>query len=200
MSERLLAAIAAVLAALVVGLAVFWQPAMPERLLPKAGLAAGGDFTVQSANGPVALADFRGKVVLLYFGYTYCPDVCPTSLAATVAGLQLLSPAERAQVAMIFISVDPQRDTPARLKDYVAFFDPMMIGATDTPERIAELAGRYGVIYAAQKVATAGDGYVVDHSSDTLIVDPAGRLAGKIAHATPPEQVAAALRNHLKRL
>lgn len=200
MSERMLAAIAAVLAALVLGLAVFWQPAMPERPLPRAGLAAGGDFTVQSATGPVALADFRGKVVLLYFGYTYCPDVCPTSLAATAAGLQQLTPAERSQVAILFISVDPQRDTPARLKEYAEFFDPGMIGATDTPERIAELAGRYGVIYAAQQVATAGQGYVVDHSSDTLIVDPAGQLAGKIAHATPPDQVAAALRNYLKRL
>lgn len=200
MSERLLTAIAALLAALVLGLAVFWQPELPERPLPRAGLAAGGDFTVQSANGPVALADFRGKVVLLYFGYTYCPDVCPTSLAATAAGLQQLTSAERSQVAMIFISVDPQRDIPARLKEYAEFFDPGIVGATDSPERIAELARRYGVIYASQQVATAGQGYVVDHSSDTLIVDPAGRLAGKIAHATPPDQVAAALRNFLKRL
>lgn len=198
MSERLLIATAALLAALVLGLALFWQPELPKRPLPRAGLPEGGDFTVQAATGPVALADFRGKVVLLYFGYTYCPDVCPTALTAIEGGLKQLTAAERAQVAVIFISVDPQRDTPARLKEYVEFFDPAMIGATDSAERIAALASRYGVVYAAQPLATAGSGYVVDHSSDTLVVGPDGRLAAKIAHATPPEQVAAAIRKQLK--
>ena len=200
MSERILMAVAGLLAALVLGLALFWQPAMPERPLPRAGMPPGGEFTVTSASGPVALQDFRGKLLLLYFGYTYCPDVCPTSLAATSEGLKQLPPEERARVAMLFISVDPQRDTPARLKEYAEFFDPQMIGATDTPERIAEIAKRYGVYYAAQKVATAGDGYVVDHSADTLIVDESGRLVGKIAHATPPDQVVVAVRKYLKPL
>lgn len=198
MSERLLMAIAGLLAALVLGLAIFWQPEIPERPLPRAGMPPGGEFTVQAARGPVSLSDFRGKLLLLYFGYTYCPDICPTSLAATSEGLKQLTPEERARVAMLFISVDPQRDTPERLKTYAEFFDPLMIGATDTPERLAELAKRYGVFYAAQKVATAGDGYVVDHSADTLIVDEAGRLVGKIAHATPPDQVVVAIRKYLK--
>ena len=114
MSERILMAIAGLLAALVLGLAFFWQPELPERPLPKAALAEGGDFTLQSADGPVSLKDFRGKVVLVYFGYTYCPDICPTSLAATAEGLKLLTPDELARVAMIFVSVDPKRDTPAQ--------------------------------------------------------------------------------------
>lgn len=197
MSERWLSLIAAALAALVLGLAIFWQPVVSEAPTAQvAGLPPGGDFSVQAAQGPVSLGDFRGKLLLLYFGYTYCPDICPTSLQATSEGLKLLRPEERARVANLFISVDPPRDTPARLKEYVEFFDPLMIGATATPERIAEIARRYGVIYAAQ--ATTGDGYVVDHSADTLIVDEAGRLVGKIAHATPPEQVAAAVRKYLK--
>ncbi len=198
MSERLLAVIAALLAALVLGLAIFWQPELPERPLPRAGLPPGGDFTVQAARGPVSLSDFRGKLLLVYFGYTYCPDICPTSLMMTSEGLKQLTPEERARVATLFVSVDPPRDTPARLKEYAEFFDPQMIGATDTPERIAEIAKRYGVFYAAQKVDTAGAGYVVDHSADTLIVDETGRLVGKIAHATPPDQVAAAVRKYLK--
>ena len=197
MSDRLLATIAALLAALVVGLALFWHPELPERPLPKAALAAGGDFTLQSADGPVALESLRGKLVLLYFGYTYCPDICPTSLAATSEGLRQLKPEELARVAMIFISVDPKRDTLPRLKEYVAFFHPSIVGVSGTPEAIADVAKRYGVFYAEQKVATAGDGYVVDHSADTYIIAADGKLVGKIAHATPPAQVVAAIRKYL---
>jgi len=83
MSERILVVIAGLLAALVLGLAFFWMPEMPERPLPKASIAAGGDFTLESASGPVSLKDYRGKLVLVYFGYTFCPDICPTSLAST---------------------------------------------------------------------------------------------------------------------
>jgi protein SCO1/2 len=197
MSERLLMAIAGLLFSLVVGLAFFWHPEMPERLLPKAALPVAGDFTLQSAAGPVSLRDYRGKVVLLYFGYTYCPDVCPTSLAATAQGLALLKPDEMARVAMVFISVDPERDTPARLKEYAEFFHPGIVGVTGTPEVLAEIAKRYGVFYARQKVDTAGGGYVVDHSSDTYVIGSDGQLVGRIAHATPPDRVAAEIRKQL---
>ena len=197
MSDRLLATIAALLAALVVGLALFWHPELPERPLPKAVAPAAGDFTLQSADGPVALESLRGKLVLLYFGYTYCPDICPTSLTATAEGLRQLKPEELARVAMIFISVDPKRDTLPRLKEYVAFFHPSIVGVSSTPEAIADVAKRYGVFYAEQKVATAGDGYVVDHSADTYVIAADGKLVGKIAHATPPDQVVAAIRKYL---
>lgn len=197
MSERILSAIAVLLAALVLGLAFFWYPELPERPLPLAAMPEGGDFTLQSADGPVALRDFRGKVVLLYFGYTYCPDICPTSLAATAEGLKELTPDELARVAVILVSVDPKRDTPARLKEYARFFHPTIVGVTGTPEEIAAVAKRYGVFYAEQKVATAGDGYVVDHSADTYLVAVDGKLAGKIAHATAPDQVAAIIRKYL---
>lgn len=197
MSERILSVIAVLLAALVLGLAFFWHPELPEWPLPLAAMPEGGDFTLQSADGPVALRDFRGKVVLLYFGYTYCPDICPTSLAATSEGLKELAPDELARVAVILVSVDPKRDTPARLKEYARFFHPAIVGVTGTPEEIAAVAKRYGVFYAEQKVATAGDGYVVDHSADTYIVAADGKLAGKIAHATAPDQVAAIIRKHL---
>lgn len=197
MSERILMAAAGLLAALVLGLAFFWQPEMPERPLPKAAITGGGDFTLQSAKGPVSMQDYRGKLVLVYFGYTFCPDICPTSLAATAEGLKQLTPEEAARVAIIFISVDPERDTPARLQEYAEFFHPAMVGVTGTPEALAEIAKRYGVFYAKQKVATAGDGYVVDHSADTYVVGPDGQLLSKIAHATPPDQVVAEIRKRL---
>jgi protein SCO1/2 len=197
MSERILVVIAGLLAALVLGLALFWMPEMPERPLPKAAMAAGGDFTLESASGPVSLKDYRGKLVLVYFGYTFCPDICPTSLASTAEGLKQLKPEEAARVAMIFISVDPERDTPPRLKEYAEFFHPSLVGVTGTPENLAEIAKRYGVFYARQKVETAGGGYVVDHSADTYVVGPDGQLVGKIAHATPPDRVVAEIRKHL---
>ena len=197
MSERILVVIAGLLAALVLGLALFWMPEMPERPLPKAAIAAGGDFTLESASGPVSLKDYRGKLVLVYFGYTFCPDICPTSLASTAEGLKQLKPEEAARVAMVFISVDPERDTPPRLKEYAEFFHPSLVGVTGTPENLAEIAKRYGVFYAKQKVETAGGGYVVDHSADTYVVGPNGQLVGKIAHATPPDRVVAEIRKHL---
>lgn len=198
MSERILTAVAGLLALVVLGVAFFWQPEMPERAIPRAAIAAGGDFTLQSAAGPVSLKDYRGKLVLVYFGYTYCPDICPTSLAATAEGLKQLTPEELAKVAMIFISVDPKRDTPERLKEYAEFFHPAIVGVTGTAETIAEIARRYGVFYAEQKVDTAGGGYVVDHSSDTFVIAPGGQLVAKIAHATPPDQVVVAIRKHLQ--
>jgi protein SCO1/2 len=198
MSERILTAIAGLLALVVLGVAFFWHPEMPERPIPRAAIAVGGDFTLQSAAGPVSLKDYRGKLVLVYFGYTYCPDICPTSLAATAEGLKQLTPEEQARVAMIFISVDPKRDTPERLKEYAEFFHPAIVGVTGTAETIADVARRYGVFYAEQKVETAGGGYVVDHSSDTFVIAPDGQLVAKIAHATPPDQVVVAIRKHLQ--
>jgi protein SCO1/2 len=197
MAERILLAIAACLLALLIGLGFFWNPELPERVLPKAPIAAGGDFTLQSASGPVSLKDYRGKVVLVYFGYTYCPDICPTSLASTAAGLALLKPEELAKVAVLFISVDPERDTPDRLKEYAEFFHPAIVGMTGTPENLAEIAKRYAVFYARQAVVTAGGGYVVDHSSDTYVLGVDGQLVSKIAHAAPPDQVAAEIRKYL---
>lgn len=197
MAQRLLLAIAVFLAMLVVGLALFWHPELPEQALPKAVAPAGGDFTLASADGPVALQVLRGKVVLVYFGYTYCPDVCPTALAATAGGLALLRPDELAGVATIFVSVDPERDTPERLKEYATFFHPAITGVTGTPEALADVARRYGVFYARQQVATAGDGYVVDHTSDTYVIGRDGRLDGRIPHGASPEEVAAAIRKRL---
>jgi protein SCO1/2 len=187
-----------VLGLIAVLLLVVWQSG--RLLSPPAPVVkgpVGGDFTLMSANGPVALKDFRGKVVLLYFGYTYCPDICPTSLASTAAGLKRLMPEELAKVAVIFVSVDPERDSPAHMKIYAEFFHPQMIGVTGTPEVLAEVARRYGVFYARQKMETAGGGYVIDHTAETYVIDPSGALRDKILHAAPAEQVAAAIRKYL---
>lgn len=193
LSLRLLQVAALALAALVVGLALFWHPEPPARAIPTAKGPEGGDFTLTGADGPVRLADFRGKAVLIYFGYTFCPDVCPTALTAIAEGLRRLPPDQAGRVAVLFISVDPERDTPAHLKEYGAFFHTAILGMTGTPEAVSEVARRYGVFYARQDAVNAGGSYVVDHTSDTFLVGTDGKLRGKLPHGAPPEQVAEAI-------
>ena len=197
MSEKLLLAVIAVLVSVIIGVGLFWHPVAPPARQAINPLPSGGDFVLQSATGPVALADYRGKLSLLYFGYTYCPDICPTTLSTLTAGLAELTPDEQAQVNTLFISVDPQRDTLAHLQTYVQFFDPSIRGITGSAEEIAEIARRYGVFYQKQAAEMAGEGYVVDHSSDTFIVGQDGQLKARMAHGIPPDQVAALIRQYL---
>jgi protein SCO1/2 len=167
---------------------------------PDAGLAPrpkGGDFTLTSADGPVALRSFRGKVVLLYFGYTNCPDICPSALSFTAMALERLSPAERERVRAIFVSVDPERDTPEKLKGYAAYFHPNVIGVTGDHRTLAEIAARYGAAYRRSDIGSAS-GYAVDHTSFTYVIAPDGRLAESLPHGTPPDQVASAVRRWLE--
>lgn len=163
-----------------------------------AGPARATDFTLLSASGPVSLRDFRGKLVVLYFGYTYCPDVCPTALTVIAQALQQLTADERGQVQTIFVSVDPARDTPEKLRDYVAFFDKGIIGVSGSAAETAATARAWGVYYAAQP-ADANGRYSVDHSAFTALVDGDGKLVARLPHATTPAELASRLRDELKR-
>lgn len=156
----------------------------------------GGDFTLQSASGPVSLSDFRGKVVLIYFGYTSCPDICPTSLGALSAALKQLSPEEMARIQPIFISVDPERDTPEKMVEYVHYFHPKMIGLTGKPEQLREIADRYGAYFRKAEVEDSTLGYAVDHSSVIYIVDEQGRLVDMVQHSGSPKTIL----EHLRRV
>jgi protein SCO1/2 len=194
MRQRLLLLLVAALAAGIVGLALFWQPNANAPHQPSSG-PAGGDFVLTSADGPIDTASLRGKVVLVYFGYTYCPDICPTSLTVTAQALQQLSAEEAPLVRMIFVSVDPERDTPARLKEYAAFFHPAIVGVTGSKEELSRIARLYGAVYARQDIG--GAGYAVDHSAWTYVVTPDGRLSGRIPHGASVEQTLAEIRKHL---
>lgn len=195
-SNRVLLAIIALLVATILGLALFWHPVPARHERELAAPPPGGDFRIETAKGAVSLQDYRGKVVLLYFGYTFCPDICPTSLLATATALKALTPAELAQVQTIFISVDPKRDTVSQLAEYVRFFHPSIIGATGTAEQIAEIAQRYGVSYTLQPPDGAGN-YVVDHTGLTYLIAPDGRLTGSLPHAAPQDHVLTAIRSLL---
>ena len=198
-------ALIAMLAGVLVWLAFFWTPDRPQSVaqgkahvqLQQAEAPAGGDFTLQSPDGPVSLAAQRGKVVLLYFGYTFCPDVCPTSLSALAQALSVLAPDELAKVKPWFISVDPERDTMDVLKVYAPFFHPAIVGVSGSSEQVAQVAKRYGARYMKQK-ADADGLYSVDHSAFIYVVGPDGKLAASLPHGTPPQQIVDMIRSQLK--
>lgn len=178
--------------ALLVGIATFFISSPTAAL--NTARPSGGDFTLTSADGPVSLKDFRGQVVVFYFGYASCPDACPTTLGATSQALGTLSAAELARVQPIFISIDPARDAPAALKEYAAFFHPKMLGLTGSNGDIAELARRYGVYYRRQE-SNSASGYTVDHSSSLYVINGAGQIDSLLPHGTTPAQIASALRS-----
>lgn len=139
------------------------------------GAELGRDFRLIDHNGqPRTLADFRGKVLVVFFGFTHCPDVCPTTLAELARALkQLGADAQRVQVVMI--TVDPQRDTPEVLKQYVTALDSAFLGLTGDAQAIEQTAREFKVFYQKTSGATP-ETYSVDHSSGTFVYDPAGRL------------------------
>lgn len=139
------------------------------------GVELGRDFKLIDHNGqPRSLADFRGKVLVVFFGFTHCPDVCPTTLADLARALKQLG-AEAQRVQVVMITLDPQRDTPAVLKPYVTALDPSFLGLTGEPQAIAEAAREFKVFYQKSPGATP-QAYSVDHSSGTYIYDTAGRV------------------------
>ena len=191
-TRQLLRGFAAVLA--FVFLAACSDSGMGERVL--AARPPGGDFVLQSTAGPLDTKALRGKVLLVYFGYVNCPDVCPVSMAAGAAALNALTPAERVRTQMIMVSIDPERDTPARLKEYVAYFHPAMVGAVGTAAETAAIAKSFGVGYVRQPNRPDG-GYAVDHSSQTYVVGPDGKLMDMLPLGVATDQVVAAVRKLL---
>ncbi|MEN8213293.1 MAG: SCO family protein [Pseudomonadota bacterium] len=177
-------------------LLLFWEPDGSGAGSSLTTAPAGGDFSLQSADGPVNLREMRGKVVVLYFGYTFCPDVCPTSLSLLSATLHELTAEELRQVQVIFVSVDPERDTLDHLKTYAGYFHDNLIGATGSREQIDDAASKYGVGYNIIKNESEAD-YSVDHTSYTYIIDKNGRLRFSLNHGTDPEEVSRTIRSLL---
>jgi len=145
---------------------------------PLAGARIGGPFTLTDQNGrSVSDTDFAGKYRIVYFGYTFCPDVCPTSLQHLMQGLKKFdaeAPERAAKIQPIFITVDPARDTPAVMKQYVSAFDPRLIGLTGSEAQIAKVAQEYGVFYQKAQNSGASD-YLMDHMSQAILFDPNGK-------------------------
>lgn len=150
----------------------------PPATPPLEGARIGGPFTLTDQNGKtVRDTDFAGKYRLVYFGYSFCPDICPVDLQKLMRGLaqfEKADPARGAKIAPLFITVDPARDTPEALKPFVARYHPRLLGLTGTPEQIATVAKAYVVTY--NKVdGSAPDRYLMAHSQLAFLMDPAGK-------------------------
>lgn len=159
----------------------------------------GGPFELVDQDGVTRTdRDFRGHHMLLYFGYTYCPDICPTSLQEIAAALDRLGPAGR-DIRAAFVSIDPERDTPEVLKDYVAQFGERFIGLTGTEAQVRAVAKAYRLhrVKVVPDWAEAGDDYLVDHSSLTFLIGPDGKVLTVFPHGTPAETMAMRLAAYL---
>ena len=188
-AKSILLLVSIAILALVLGIVVANQlkPAKPEF---KGYPSISGDFSLQSVNGPVALQDFRGKVVALYFGFASCPDVCPTSLGVMSSAIKSLDAAQQAAVIPMFISVDPDRDSPERLATYTKSFHPDMIGLTGTREQIDAVTGQYRMLYKIVPMEDSAMGYTVDHASTIYVIGRNGIVQSLLQHGTPPTKVA----------
>lgn len=163
----------------------------PEKFLATdiSGMDVGGDFTLTDHHGKLrTLSEFKGKAVVLFFGYTHCPDVCPTTLSEMALALKQLGPdAQRVQV--LFITLDPERDTAALLAQYVPSFNPAFLGLRGDATATAEMTRRFK-IFAQKHETGSSSGYTLDHSASSFVFDPAGKLRLLIGFGQGPEAVA----------
>jgi protein SCO1/2 len=158
----------------------------------------GGDFTLSASDGPLSLKAFSGKVVLLYFGYTTCPDICPTNLGNLSAAMNKLTNEEQTKVQVLMITVDPERDDQAKLDIYLPYFHKSFKGLTGTPEQIAEVAKRYGAVYQKAAIGEGSLAYAIDHSAFTYLIDQQGSLVAQLPHDTNDETFITVIRSLLK--
>ena len=152
----------------------------------------GGPFSLVDHKGqPKTDKDFRGRYMLIYFGYTYCPDVCPTALQAMTQAMDRLDPETQKKIIPVFITIDPERDTAKQLNAYVDNFHPSMVGLTGAPEELATTARAYRVFFGRAKGAEEeSTDYLMDHSSIVFLMDPDGEYVTHFTHATAPEKMA----------
>jgi protein SCO1/2 len=170
------------------------QPA-PFKSIDLTGAAYAQDFRLPDADGAMrSLGEFKGKVVLVFFGFTQCPDVCPTALGRAIDVRKLLG-ADGDKVQVVFITVDPERDTPEVLREYMKAYDPSFIALRGNAEQLASTAKEFKVYF--QKVPTKGS-YTMDHTAVTYAFDPQGRVRLVLKHDQSAQEIASDLRNLLR--
>lgn len=176
-------------------------PATQNATPPLAGATIGGPFTLTNQDGrTVSNKDFAGKYRIMYFGYTYCPDVCPTDMQHLGAAMRLLDqqdPALSARIVPIFVTVDPERDTPAVLKQFVSAFYPRMVGLSGSPAAIRKVADEYRIFYQKQP-AGPGGGYLVQHSDYAYLMSPENKPLALVPVNGPPGPIVSTLEQWAK--
>jgi len=187
--------VAAAVAALGIGVGARYLVAPAEMSAERGAVTIGGPFRLVDQDGQMRTdADFRGKYTLVYFGYTYCPDVCPTALQVMTVALDALGEAGR-DVIPVFVTVDPERDTVDVMADYVTNFHDRLVALTGDAEAIREAARGYRVYY--KKAGEGEADYLVDHTSIVYLMDREGRYLAHFTHTTDPQAMAAKIREFL---
>ncbi len=177
-------------ALLALGLSACGEPAVDYRGSDISGAEFGRHLQLTDHNGrAVTLESFRGKLVVLFFGYMHCPDVCPTTLSDLARALELMPPEIAGRVQVLFVTVDPERDTPALLREFVPHFHPAFLGLHGSTEQVAEVAREFRVVYRRQEQAGAL-GYLVDHSAGMYVLDARGRPRLYLPHGHAPADIA----------
>lgn len=157
----------------------------------------GGPFELVDQDGRTRTdADFKGELMLVYFGFTFCPDACPTALLAMSQAIDLLGPAGD-KVRPVFVTVDPARDTPPQLRLHAQNFHPRLVSLTGTDEQVARAARAYRVYYAKAKGSDEGDQYLMDHTSIVYLMGRDGRYLTHFSHGTQADKMAEQIRRHL---
>ena len=189
--------VAAVLVAAALAIAACGRDGPKFRSSDVTGASFGRDFALTDHNGkPRTLADFRGKIVVVFFGYAQCPDVCPTTLATLAEAKRLLGP-EGDKVQILLVTVDPERDKPELLSHYVTAFDPSFLGLYGDAEATMRTAKEFKIIYQKQPGRTP-ETYTVDHSAGTFVFDADGRLRLYVGHGQDAEFFAHDLRELIR--
>jgi cytochrome oxidase Cu insertion factor (SCO1/SenC/PrrC family) len=185
---------AAILVILVAVGAATWFVLTPATRSMAGGEAlVGGPFTLTDQHGAVVTEqDFAGRYMLIYFGYTYCPDFCPMSLSNMTQALDLLPPEQAEQVTPILITVDPERDTVEQLAEYAPLFHPRLVALTGTPEETRQAAKAYRV-YFSKAGNDDGSDYLMDHSTFIYLMGPDGKYVRHFSHSATPEEIAAGI-------
>jgi protein SCO1/2 len=191
--------LAVALVVLVIGLGVIsWRLLMAPESGATGTALVGGPFTlVDQAGNQVTEEDFAGRFMLIYFGYTWCPDFCPMSLSTMVQALDLLAPEEAQQVVPMLITIDPERDTVEQLAEYVPLFSPRVVGLTGTPEQVAAAAKAYRV-YFNKVEQDDPDAYLMDHSTFIYLMGPEGEYRRHFGADAAPQEIAEGLRAELE--
>jgi protein SCO1/2 len=154
----------------------------------------GGDFVLRNIDGRVSLEDFRGSVVILYFGFLSCPEVCPTSMSILTRSLEKLSPAEKNKTKAILISIDPQRDNFQELLEFTNYYHPNILGVTGTEQEVEKVAQQYGAFFEITESETVDSAYAYRHSSRYYVIDQQGKLIQAMRHSTTPNELSARIK------